>query len=65
MPRHMTPDQRTAALALYTAGATVDKIAEHFNRDRTTICRLVGRRGVRRGRVSRVDNNVDSTYQNG
>lgn len=50
MPKHMTHEQRDEAVRLYLANMTVDKIAEQFERDRTTICRLVGRRAVRRGR---------------
>lgn len=60
MPKHMTQEQRDEAIRLYQSNVTVDSIAEHFDRDRTTICRLVGRKGVRRGRPFRSEY-VDSS----
>lgn len=48
--RHMLPAERDEAVRLYLADYTVDSIAEKFERDRRTICRLIGRRTVRRGR---------------
>lgn len=53
MPKHMTPAERDRCIELWRAGATLDHLAGVFDRDRTTIDRLVARRKAQRKR--RVD----------
>jgi hypothetical protein len=45
----MTPAERDECVALYETGATLDRLAEIFDRGRCTIERLIARRGVKRG----------------
>lgn len=45
----MSADQRAECIQLYLDGATLDALAEHYDRDRTIIHRLIARVGVQRG----------------
>jgi transposase-like protein len=47
--RHMNAEQRAECIRLYLDGATLDALAERYDRNRTIIDRLMGRAGVRRG----------------
>lgn len=49
--RTMTEVERDECVRMYLAGATLDRLAEIFDRERNTIVRLVRRRGVQRGRM--------------
>jgi hypothetical protein len=44
----MTPAERDEAVRMYRDGATLDRLAEVFDRERTTVSRLMKRRGARR-----------------
>lgn len=62
-PNHMTPDERDEAVALYVAGTTQDRLCEIFDRERTTVSRLMKRRGALRrmeNAVRTLNNHVDS-----
>jgi IS30 family transposase len=69
--RHMTPAERDDCVRLYRDGATIDQLAEQFDRDHRTVARLVARRRAWRTSRSGVINvasphsRVDSPYSNG
>lgn len=47
-PNHMMPVERDQAVRLYREGMTLDRLAEVFDRERTTVYRLVKRSGALR-----------------
>ena len=52
--KHMDAEQRAECIQLYLDGATLDALADRYDRARTIIDRLIGRAGVRRGHKFRM-----------
>jgi transposase-like protein len=50
----MDAEQRAECIQLYLDGATLDALADRYDRARTIIDRLIGRAGVRRGHKFRM-----------
>jgi hypothetical protein len=48
-PNHMTPVERDECICLYMAGATLDSLQDRYDRERSTISRLIRRRKAKRG----------------
>jgi len=52
----MTPAERDQCISLWEGGATLDALCEVFDRERSTISRLVQRRSAQKGRYGQFAN---------